>query len=68
MWVDYRGPLGTVYNDREISTCGWTVDSNLYNPTLRGQQKCVGLQILRMLDHQVTPTMLYYGECTSEYG
>ena len=22
MWVDYRGPLRTVYNDGEISTCG----------------------------------------------
>ena len=22
MWVDYRGPLSTVYNDGEISTCG----------------------------------------------
>ena len=21
MWVDYRGPLSTVYNDGEISTC-----------------------------------------------
>ena len=22
MWVDYRGPLSTVYNDGEVSTCG----------------------------------------------
>ena len=23
MWVDYRGPLSTVYNDGEIPTCMW---------------------------------------------
>ena len=22
MWVDYKGSLGTVYSDEEISTCG----------------------------------------------
>ena len=26
MWVDYRGPLSTVYNDGEISTCGWIIE------------------------------------------
>ena len=33
MWVDYRGPLSTVYNDGEISTCGEILDfaSTRYN-------------------------------------
>ena len=26
MLVDYRGSLSTVYNDREISTCGWIIE------------------------------------------
>ena len=26
MWVDYRGSLSTVYNDGEISTCGWIIE------------------------------------------
>ena len=33
MWVDYRGPLSTVYNDGEISTCEWIIEvhSVVYN-------------------------------------
>ena len=26
MWVDYSGPLSTVYNDEKISTCGWIIE------------------------------------------
>ena len=26
MWVDYRGPLSTVYNEGETSTCGQTIE------------------------------------------
>ena len=26
MCVDYRGSLSTVYNDGEISTCGWIIE------------------------------------------
>ena len=29
MWVDYRGPLSTVYSDEEISTC--TVHTQMTN-------------------------------------
>ena len=33
MWVDYRGSLSTVYNDGEISACGWIIEvhSVVYN-------------------------------------
>ena len=36
MWVDYRGPLSTVYNDGEISTCGWTMEVHSEQSTMMG--------------------------------
>ena len=26
MWVDFRDSLSTVYNDGEVSTCGWVLE------------------------------------------
>ena len=35
MWVDYRGPLSTVYNDGEISTCGEILEAHfISSPSL----------------------------------
>ena len=36
MWVDYRGPLSTVYNDGEISTCGWIMEVHSVQSTMMG--------------------------------
>ena len=35
MWVDYGGSLGTVYNDGEISTCGWFIEVHSVQSTLQ---------------------------------
>ena len=36
MWVDYRGLLSTVYNDGEISTCGWIIEVHSVQSTMTG--------------------------------
>ena len=36
MWVDYRGSLSTVYNDGEISTCGWIIEVHSVQSTMTG--------------------------------
>ena len=33
MWVDYRGPLSTVYNDGEISAYGWIIEVHSVQPS-----------------------------------
>ena len=35
MWVDYRGSLSTVYNDGEISTCGWIIEAHSVRSTMK---------------------------------
>ena len=42
MWVDYRGPLSTVYNDGGASTCGWTIEVHSVQSTMMGRSKHVG--------------------------
>ena len=42
MWVDYRGPLSTVYNDEEISTCGWIIEVHSVQSTVMGRSQHVG--------------------------
>ena len=42
MWVDYRGSLSTVYNDGEISTCGWIIEVHLVESTMMGRSQHVG--------------------------
>ena len=42
MWVDYRGPLSTVYNDGGTSTCGWTIEVHSVQSTMMGRSKHVG--------------------------
>ena len=42
MWVDYRGPLGTVYNDGEISTSGWIIEVHSVQSTMMGRSQHVG--------------------------
>ena len=42
MWVDYRGPLSTVYNDGEISTYGWTIEVHSVQSTMMGRSQYVG--------------------------
>ena len=34
MWVDYRGSLSTVYNDGEISTCGYIIEVHPIQSTM----------------------------------
>ena len=34
MWVDYRGSLGTVCNDGEISTCGLIIEAHSVQSTM----------------------------------
>ena len=36
MWVDYRGSLSTVYNDGEISPCGWIIEVHSVQSTMMG--------------------------------
>ena len=36
MWVDYEGPLNTVYNDGGISTCGWIIEVHSVQSTMMG--------------------------------
>ena len=42
MWVDYRGPLSTDYNDGEISTCGWIIEVHSVQSTMMGRSQHVG--------------------------
>ena len=37
MWVDYRGPLSTVYSGGEISTCGEIVEVHSVQSTMMGR-------------------------------
>ena len=39
MWVEYRGPLSTVYNDGEISTCGWIIEVHSVQSTMMGKSE-----------------------------
>ena len=42
MWVEYRCPLSTVYNDGEISTCGWIIEVHSVQSTMMGRSQNVG--------------------------
>ena len=42
VWVDYRGSLSTVYNDGEISTCGWIIEVHSVQSTMMGRSQHVG--------------------------
>ena len=42
MWGDYRGSLGTVYNDGEISTCGEIIEVHSVQSTMMGRSQHVG--------------------------
>ena len=42
MWVDYRGSLGALYNDGEISTCGWIMEVHPVQSTVMGRSQHVG--------------------------
>ena len=42
MWVDYRGPLSTVCNDGEISTCGQTIEVHSVQSARMGRSQHVG--------------------------
>ena len=56
MWVDYRGPLSTVYNDGEFSTCEWTIEVHLVQSTMMGRSQHVGRLIIEV--HSVQSTMM----------
>ena len=45
MWVDYRDPLSTVYNDGEISTCGKNIEVHSVQSAMMGRS-----QDYRLLD------------------
>ena len=49
MWVDYRGPLSTVYNDGEISTCEQVPRVQSIHSPYRFQHSC----------GQVPPSVVY---------
>ena len=42
MRVDYRGSLSTVYNDGEISTCGWIIEVYSVQSATMGRFQHVG--------------------------
>ena len=42
MWVDYRGPLSTVYIDGEISKCGEIIEVHSVQSTMMGRSQHVG--------------------------
>ena len=54
MWVDYRGPLSTVYNYGEISTCGKIIEVHSVQSTMMGGSQHVG----RLEVHSVQSTMM----------
>ena len=41
MWVGYRGPLSTDYNDGEISTCGLIIEVQSVQSTVMGRSQHV---------------------------
>ena len=41
MWVDYRGPLSTVYSDGEISTRGLIIEVHSVQSTMMGRSQHV---------------------------
>ena len=60
MWVDYRGPLSTVYNDGEISTCGQTIEVHLVQSTMMGRSQHVGkLHVEAKLNWSLKHTTLH---------
>ena len=42
MWVDYRGSLSTVYNDGEVSICGWIIEVHSIQSTMTKVSQHVG--------------------------
>ena len=59
MWVDYRGSLSTVYNDGEISTCGWIIEVHSAQSTMMGiptEHSCTCIPL-----H--TPELIELSEC-----
>ena len=42
MWVDYGVSFSTVYNDEEISTCGWIIEVHSVQSTVMGRSQHVG--------------------------
>ena len=40
--LDFRGSLSTVYNDGEISTCGWIIEVHSVQSTMMGRSQHVG--------------------------
>ena len=42
MWSNYRGSLSTVYNDGEISTCGWIIEVHSVPSTMMMRSQHVG--------------------------
>ena len=42
MWVDYRGPLSTVYNEGETSTCGQTIEVHSVQSIMMERSQHVG--------------------------
>ena len=42
MWVYYSGSLSTVYNDGEISTCGYIIVVHSVQSTMMGRSQHVG--------------------------
>ena len=42
MWIDYGGSLSTVYNDEEISACGWITEVHSVQSTMMGRSQHVG--------------------------
>ena len=42
MWVDYRVSFSTVYNDGEISICGYIIEVHSVQSTMMGRSQHVG--------------------------
>ena len=50
MWVDYRGPVSTVYNDGEISTCGQIIEVHSVQSTMMGRSQYV-VRLYRIISY-----------------
>ena len=58
MWVDYRSSLSTVYNDGELSPCGWIIEVCSVQSTMMGRSQHVDIShieyVLNMFQKQHT--------------
>ena len=64
MWVDYRGPLSTVYDDGEISTCGSIVEVHSVQSAMMGRSQHIDRSYYSTEVHSGQATEVHSGQAT----